>query len=809
MKFTLSWLKDHLRTRASLDKIADTLTLIGLEVEAIENPAERLAQFTVAKVLSAEPHPNADKLKVCRVDTGKEVVQVICGAPNARAGMKGVFAPGGAYVPGIDLTLKKAKIRGVESHGMLCSEREMELSDEHSGIIELPAGAPVGKPFAEVMGLDDPVIEIAITPNRPDCLGVRGVARDLAAAGLGRLKPDPVKKVRGEFPCPVEIDLSFPPGAEDACPVFAGRLIRNVTNGPSPDWVQRRLRAIGLRPINALVDITNYISYDRGRPLHVYDADKLTGTIHARLGRKGERFLALDGKEYDVDEEMCVIADDSGVLGLGGIMGGESTGCTEETRNVFIESAYFDPIRTAKTGRKLQLMSDARYRFERGVDPAYVLPGLEQAAAMVLEFCGGIPSDVAMAGKPPVKKTVIAFPGAPEVKRLTGKRVPDTRITNILEKLGFAVKPRETRKGKYLQVTAPSWRPDVHGTADLVEEVVRIMGVDRFPATPMSRTSGVARPVMTPLQRQVRRARRLLAGRGMVEAVTWSFIPETHAKLFGGGQPELILDNPISVDLSTMRPSLLPGLIQAAQRNRDHGEPHGALFEVGPVYAGAAPEDQKENAAGVRWGLSHLTGSGRFWAERASQVDLFDAKADAMALLAALGVRPDQVQITRQVPDWYHPGRAGAIQQGPKRVFGYFGELHPGLLRKLDVEGPLVGFEIALAALTHLRRKSTSRQALEASDLHPVRRDFAFLLDADVPAEKVVQAARKAERNLIEQVSVFDVFAGPSLGEGKKSLGLEVTLQPRDRSLTDEEIEAISNKIIAAVEKATGGQIRR
>jgi phenylalanyl-tRNA synthetase beta chain len=803
MKFTYAWLKEHLDTKASVDEVADTLTRIGLEVEEVFDPATVLAPFRVAQVLKAEKHPNADKLQICEVDTGTEKLQVVCGAPNARAGLKGVFAPVGSYVPGIDLTLTKAKIRGVESNGMLLSERELELSDEHTGIIELDADAEVGSPAAKALGLDDAVFNVAITPNRPDALGVRGIARDLAAAGLGKLKKDWVKPVKGDFANPIPIELDFDKESASACPIFAGRVVRNVKNGPSPAWLEKRLKAIGLRPINALVDITNYISYDRGRPLHVYDADKLTGAIRARLGRKGETFVALDGKTYEVDADMCVIADDAKVLGLGGVMGGEETGVTEATTNVFIESAYFDPKRTARTGRRLNVQSDARFRFERGVDPDFVVPGLELATALVVELCGGEPSKIEIAGKAPKPNAPFKFdPGL--VARLSGLDLDTREIKHLLEALGIAL----DGKGKQLKAAPPSWRPDITGPADLVEEVVRLVGVDQVPATPMTRAAGVAKPVLTEMQKRQRLTRRLLAARGFVEAVTWSFIAPEHAKLFGGGAPELVLSNPISSELAVMRPSLLPGLITAAQRNRDRGFSDGALFELGQAYRGARPEDQFVAASGVRFGHSALQGSGRHWSGEAPEAGVFAVKADAVAALTALGIDQANITVAREAPAWFHPGRAGALKLGPKTVLGTFGELHPDLLAALKVDAPIAAFELFLDALPAAKRKGTAKPALDASDLQAVRRDFAFLLDRDVPAGDVVRAASSADRALISAVDVFDVFTGQGVPEGKKSLAIEVTLQPRDKTLTDAEIEAVAAKIVTAVVKATGGELR-
>lgn len=806
MKFTLAWLKDHLQTEASLDEIAAKLTLIGLEVEGIEDPAAKLKDFTVARVLEAAPHPNADKLRVCKVDTGKGVVQVVCGAPNARAGLIGVFAAPGVHVPGINVTLGKATIRGVESAGMLCSERELELSTEHSGIIELPERmqAHVGERFADVMALNDPVVEIAITPNRPDCLGVRGIARDLAAAGLGKLKAAAGGYAgEGEFECPIPIKLQFPVGKEDACPVFAGRLIRGVANKASPEWMQRRLRAIGLRPINAAVDVTNYISYDRARPLHVYDADKLHAPIMARLGKGGESFDGLDGKTCEVDETMCVIADKSHVLGLGGIMGGESTGVTEATRAIFIESAYFDPVRTAATGRKTGINSDARYRFERGIDPQSVMTGLNLATKMILEFCGGEPSAAFVAGHVPDNRRAIRFDPA-RVQALTGAKLSNGEIATTLKKLGFTVEG----KAPALSVIPPSWRPDVHGAADLVEEVVRLSGAERIPSVPLPRDPGIAKPVLTAVQKRVLTARRTLAARGLVEAVTWSFIPEAEARRFGGGSDGLRLANPISSEMTDMRPSLLPGLLSAARANANRGFQDAALFEIGQVFRGDKPEDQWNAAGGVRTGTARLAGSGRHWDGEAKPVDVFEAKADALAVLASLGLDTGKLQTARNAPDWYHPGRSGTLQLGPKTVLAHFGEVHPETLKVLDISGPAAVFEVFLDAVPASRRKGTAKGPLIASDFQPVRRDFAFLIDKSVEAAAVLRAAEGAEKPLISRVNIFDVFEGQGVPAGKKSLGVEITLTPLDRTLTEPEIEAVCAKVVAQVKKATGAELR-
>lgn len=809
MKFTLSWLKDHLDTDASLEQIVDKLTMIGLEVEDVVDPAAKLAPFAVAHILEAEKHPDADKLKLCKVEAlvdGKvQVLQVVCGAPNAKAGLRGVFAPPGSTIPANGMVLKPTKIRGVESNGMMCSERELELSEEHDGIIELAGDPAVGTPAAEVLGATDPVIEIAITPNRPDCLGVYGVARDLAAAGLGTLKEKPVPQVADAFESSVKIELAFDGDTVDACPVFAGRMVRGVKNGSSPDWMQTRLKAIGLRPINALVDITNYISYDQGRPLHVYDVSKLSGNIRARLG-KGETFLALDGKEYTAGDGMCVIADDAKVLGFGGIMGGEESGSTETTTDVLIESAYFDPNRTAATGRKTGIVSDARYRFERGIDPASTLAGCDRATAMVMELCGGEASAMEVAGAEPDTRRTISFDPA-RVARLTGVALDVAEISSILTALGFEV----ADAGDRLDVVPPSWRPDVFGEADLVEEVVRIHGLEEVKSTPLAKSHAVADPVLNVLQNRARTARRSLATRGFVEALTWSFIPKAQAELFGGGNAvaDLELANPISSDMSHMRPAILPGLLSAAGRNMARGQRDVMLFEVGQQYAGDQPGDQSNLAVGIRQGTSGLGGSGRHWQGGGEKVSVFDAKADAAALLASLGAKVENLQVAADAPSWYHPGRSGVFRMGPKKVLAHFGELHPKVLDALDVAGPVVAFEVMMDEIPLPKAKPTkSKPALNVSDLQPVRRDFAFVVDQGQEADALVRAAAGADKKLISGVSVFDAFEGGNLGEDKKSLAIEVTLQPSDKTLTDDELEAVSQKIIDAVVKKTGGTLR-
>lgn len=804
MKFTLSWLKDHLDTDATVTALADKLTMIGLEVESIDDKARALAPFTIARVISAEQHPNADRLRVCMVDTGAgDPVQVVCGAPNARAGMKAVFVPPGAYIPGKDMTLSVGKIRGVESRGMLVSEFELKISDEHEGIIDLPADAPVGQNYAQWAKLDDPVIEIKLTPNRADCTGVHGIARDLAAADMGKFIDKSIKPVKGTGACPRKVTLDF--GATPSlCRGFALRLVRGVRNGPSPDWLQRRLAAIGLRPINALVDITNFITYDRGRPLHVFDAAKVRGNLTIRRARPGEQLTALDGKTYALDETMCVIADDAGPESLAGIMGGEATGCSEATTDVLIESALWEPLNIAQTGRKLGINSDARYRFERGVDPAFLVPGLELATRLVLDFCGGTPSEITVVGDPQVPELVINFPLS-ELKRLTGAEFPFPEVRRVLGHLGFLV----SGQARTVKVAVPSWRPDVHGKADIVEEVVRIIGVERVPSTPFERSDKARKAVLTPLQLRTRKARRALAARGMVEAVTWSFVSKPQSELFGGGKAELALANPIAADLSDMRPSLIPGLVAAAQKNADRGFANVALFEVGQIFNGDRPNDQFTAATGVRRALAKASGAGRHWSAKTAEVDCFDAKGDAFAALAAAGAPMQALQVAPAAPAWFHPGRSGTIQIGPQTILGWFGELHPRTLESLDAEGPLVAFELILERIPEPKAKPTrAKPVLDLSPFQPVERDFAFVVDRTVKAADLVRAAQNVDRKLITGVTLFDVYEGAGIEAGKKSIAIAVSIQPREKTMTDEEIDALAGKIAAEVGKRTGGVLR-
>ncbi|MEL7167377.1 MAG: phenylalanine--tRNA ligase subunit beta [Pseudomonadota bacterium] len=798
MKFTLSWLKDHLDTTATVDEITDALTDLGLEVEGVEDRGAALAEFTIGKVLSAEKHPDADRLRVCQVATDEGTKQIICGAPNAREGITVVVAKPGVYVPGIDTTIGVGKIRGIESFGMMASEREMELSDEHDGIIELPSGE-VGERFVDWLAENDPskvdpVIEIAITPNRPDALGVRGIARDLAARGIGTMKPAHQASVEGVFPCPVSVSIDD--DTLDQCPVFFGRLIRGVKNGPSPQWMQDRLRAIGLRPISFLVDVTNYFTYDRNRPLHVFDADKIEGSalrIHRAAG--GETLVGLDEKEYTFDPDMTLISDTEGVESIGGVMGGLRTGCTEETVNVFVEAAYFDPVRTAYTGRALKINSDARYRFERGIDPAFTPDGLDLACEMILEVAGGEASSRVQAGAIP--DTARAYKlNAARVQSLVGMDIPESEQRQTLTALGFRL------EGDMAHV--PSWRPDVMGEADLVEEVARVASLTKLQGKPLPRlTDGVPKPVMTPLQRREQIARRTVAALGYNECVTYSFIDQASAALFGGGTDATRLENPISSDMSHMRPDLLPGLLQAAARNQARGFADLALFEVGPGFQGGEPGEQRLMVSGLLVGHTapkNMHGTGR-------AVDVFDVKADAEAVLGAMGA-PARVQIMRGADSWWHPGRHGKICLGPKKVMGVFGELHPKVLAMMDVKGPAMAFTLWPAEIPQPRSVGASRGALDISDLQAVERDFAFVVDTEVEAMTLVNAALGADKALIEDVRVFDEFIGGSLGEGKKSLAITVRLQPRNKTLKEADIEAVGTKVIEKVAKATGGVLR-
>jgi phenylalanyl-tRNA synthetase beta chain len=794
MKTTLEWLRTHLDTEAEVGETVERLVMLGHDVEAVENRATALEPFTVALVVTAERHPNADRLKVCVVDTARGQVQVVCGAPNARTGMKGVFAPAGTVIPRTGALLKESTIRGVASRGMLCSAYELGLGEDHEGIIEVAPDAPIGIKYAELLGLGDVVIDLKVTPNRADCLGVRGIARDLAARRLGRMKPLDKSPVVGRFSSPIGIAIED----RNACPLFLGRHLRGLKNGQSPDWLRRRLESIGLRPISALVDITNFLTFDLNRPLHVFDAGRLNGDLTVRLAREGETLRALNGQEYTLDGGVTVIADRTGVQSLGGVIGGEATGCTAATTEVFIEAALFDPIRTAATGRRLNIISDARYRFERGLDPAFVGDGLEIATRLMLELCGGEASEVITAGAVPDWRRRYVL-RAERPASLGGLDVPPQESAEILRALGCAVEPLP---GGDLAVEPPPWRGDIEGEADLVEEVLRIKGYDQIPAVPLPRASPLPRPALPPARRRSELVRRALAARGFTEAVTYSFISAREAELFDGGRPALRLVNPISTELDAMRPSLLPGLVAAVGRNADRGYPDAALFEVGPLYRDDTPAGQVLAAAGVRSGQ----GGPKDWRRPPQPVDLFEAKADALAALAAMGAPADGIQTSAEPPAWFHPGRAGILRLG-QTVLGHFGELHPTVIEALGARAPIAGFEVFLDAVPE-PRAARAKAPLQMSVFQPIERDFAFVVDRALPAEALLRAARGVDRKLVAEIRLFDVYEGAGLPLGKKSLAITVRLQPQERTLTDSEIEAFSQRLVAQVEKATGGRLR-
>lgn len=796
MKFTLSWLHDHIATKADLDEIVAYMLKAGLEVEHIENPAEKLAPFTVCKVTAAEPHPDADKLRVCTVDTVDGEKTIVCGAPNARAGMSAIYAGLGTYIPGLDFALDKKprKIRGVESYGMMCSAKELEAGEDADGIIDLTEFYEVGTPAAVALNQQDVTIDFEVTPNRPDWLSVQGIARDLAAAGAGRFIPQEIKKVSGSFDCPVEIELKHP----ESCPMFAGAVVRGVTNGPSPDWMQARLRAVGLQPKNLLVDVTNYVSFDRARPLHVYDAAKLNGAVSARLGKAGETLDALDGKKYEITEDMCVIADRSGVIGLGGVMGGESTAVSDETVDVFIESAWFDPLRTARTGRVAGIISDARYRFERGVDPQSCADGLNLALALILKHGGGAASRGTIAGAMPVRVERVTF--YPEdVTRLTGLVVKPADMKRILKDLDFSVEDA----GDAWYTLPPSWRFDVEQSADIVEEIARLVGYDLLPVASLPEPVGGRKAITTPIQSRIRAARRVMAARGFLEAVTWSFMSKDNAALFGKVNPALTVSNPVASDLNQMRPSIMGNLAVALQRAADRGENAMRLFEAGPIYLGDGPKDQRNMVAALV--RPHKA---RHWDGESKMYDAYAAKADLFAVLDALDQPQERFQISEPSQSHWHPGQGAAVKLGPKVTVAHFGALHPGVLKKLGVDGPLYGFELNLNALPRMKvRPTKTKSVLERAGLTPSRRDLAFVVDASTPAGEISRLARATDKKLITGVEVFDVYTGEGVEDGKKSVAIEVTIQPRDK-MNDEAIQAVMDAVIASVAKGVGGVLR-
>lgn len=794
MKFTLSWLKDHLETTASLDEISATLTAIGLEVEEVVDNGATLKDFVVAEILDAQPHPDADKLQYCDVSDGAQVYKIVCGAPNARKGLKTVLAREGVHIPGGGFTIKKTKIRGLESCGMLCSEDELGIAGDGDGIIELPADAKAGDSAVQAMGLDDPMIEIAITPNRGDCLGVRGIARDLAAAGLGVLKPLIIEQEQGSFKPSVDVRVDVP---ED-CPKFIGCEIRGVKNGPSPDWMQQRLKAIGLRPISALVDITNYLSFNLGRPAHVYDVAKLDGGITVRHGREGESFEALNGKTYAVKPGMTVIADDSKVLGLGGIMGGTASGCDEHTIDVFLEVALFNPLNIAQTGRALQIDSDARYRFERSVDPAGVATGAELAIRYITTLCGGDVSEWCVVGQQPKWQRIITFRPS-RVHSLGGVTVEDARIRHILQHLGFTI---ESAKRDNWVLAVPSYRPDVEGEADIVEEVLRINGYDNIPTEPLP--APATKPAQSFLEKAGGLAKRALAARGFHEMCSWAFMRNTDAAHFAPHNPALLVANPISSELNYMRPSIVPNLLSAAARNKARGLHSLNLFEVGNQFEGIAPEAQRHVAASVRTGDTAPKGAHK----EARPVDVYDAKADALAVLTAAGFDAGKAQVKAEAPAYYHPGRSGTLTLGPKVVLGYFGELHPLVLQQMDYKGRAVASEVFLDAIPAPKGKSSAKPLLQASDYQAVERDFAFLANDNVVAADILKAIRASDQQLIREARIFDIYKGKGVEDGKQSVAVSVTLQAPNRTLTDEEIDGVSRKIVENAQKGFGGTLR-
>lgn len=798
MKFSLSWLKDYLDTDITADALAGVLNSTGLEVEEVINPAETLKAFTVAEVLEANPHPDADKLRVCRVFDGKEELQIVCGAPNARAGIKVVLGKPGDYVPGLDVTLKKTKIRGVDSVGMMCSLRELELGEDHDGIIELPADAPVGTAYVDYAGLDDPVFDVAITPNRQDCLGIYGIARDLAAAGVGTLKPYTVPSLNEAGAAVFTPTIAS--GA--ACMRFAVRSITGVTNGESPAWLKDRLKSVGQKSISKLVDVTNYMTLAFGRPLHVYDADKLSGALTARLAVAGENVEALNGETYTATGVETVIADSAAAQGFGGVIGGALSAVSDETVNVVLEAALFDPVATATTGRTHTINTDSRYRFERGVDPAFLDDGMAIAAAMIQELCGGTVSQMADAGSTPAWAKTVAFNPA-RVASLGGMQLEDARIQDILTKLGFGVDASNLP----WQVSVPSWRSDVDGPADLVEDVLRIEGIDKIASVALPPRAHKAGQTLSERQKRARVARRTLAARGAFEAVTWSFVSRAHAALFGGGSEALVVDNPISSELDCMRPSTLPGLVLAAQRNKDRGAESVSLFEVGPLYLGDGEKDQRLSAGIIR----AFKAGARHWSEAQAPFSLYDVRADVEAVLSGLGLDASKLQIfddAGAADGVFHPGRSGSFRLGAKNIIARFGELHPRLLKAMDVAGPMMAAEIDLDALPAKRRKSTAKDVLALSNLQAVERDFAFVVKADVRVQELLKAVRGADKVFISDVSVFDVYEGKGVEEGHKSLALSVTLTPQDKTLTDADIEAVSAKVIAAAEKSVEAKLR-
>ena len=792
MKFTLSWLKQHLETNSDIETILKKLTNIGLEVESSYNPSEALNGFIAAKIISTKPHPDADRLQLCLIDTGTEEIEIVCGAKNAKEGLTTIYAPVGSTIPASGMKLKKAKIRGIESSGMLCSEKELNLGDDSEGITELSGQISPGTSISKALDINDTYVEIAITPNRPDCLGIRGIARDLAAAGLGELiKEKQIKISTSKENLPVFIDAE---NNFKGCTIFAGRLIKNITNNKSPDWLVKRLESIGVKSINCLVDITNFINFDRGRPLHVYDANKINNKIGARDAKVGEKILALDGKDYELKSGMCVIADDEKVLGIGGIMGGNESGSTIETNDVFIESAYFDPIKTALSGRALNIISDSRYRFERGVDPEYVIEGLNLATQMILDLCGGEAGEISLVDNLKFQPKKIKF-DPKLVNKLTGIEIPNDKIVKILESLGFDI-------SNSWNVVVPSWRPDIYGEADLVEEIVRIFGLDNIESEPLLNLDQPTKPILTKKQKQIKMIKRSIASKGLMETISYSFINNKESLNFGGGSSSLKIVNPISDELSEMRPTPLASLVSIADENFKKGYTDIGIFEVGPGFLGVEQDEQITIASGLRIGTHRSEGSGKDW-QGFQKVSVFDAKEDVISVLELLNLNLESHKVERTAPDHYHPGRSGQIVTGGGDILASFGELHPKIIKTKDFK-VAVAFEIYIDAINKQKIKSNLKIAPEISNLQPLKRDFSFVVSSDTEAQTIINAAKQSDQSFIKDVKIFDQF----LGENEKSIAIEVIIQPKEVTLTDEQIESISKKIIKSVEDKTKGKLR-
>ena len=792
MKFTLSWLKQHLETNSDIETILKKLTNIGLEVESSYNPSEALNGFIAAKIISTKPHPDADRLQLCLIDTGTEEIEIVCGAKNAKEGLTTIYAPVGSTIPSSGMKLKKAKIRGIESSGMLCSEKELNLGDDSEGITELSDQISPGTSISKALDINDTYVEIAITPNRPDCLGIRGIARDLAAAGLGELiKEKQIKISTSKENLPVFIDAE---NNFEGCTIFAGRLIKNITNNQSPDWLVKRLESIGIKSINCLVDITNFINFDRGRPLHVYDANKINNKIGARDAKVGEKILALDGKDYELKPGMCVIADNEKVLGIGGIMGGNESGSTIETNDVFIESAYFDPIKTALSGRALNIISDSRYRFERGVDPEYVIEGLNLATQMILDLCGGEAGEISLVDNLKFQPKKIKF-DPKLVNKLTGIEIPNDKIVKILESLGFDI-------SNSWNVVVPSWRPDIYGEADLVEEIVRIFGLDNIESEPLLNLDQPTKPILTKKQKQIKMIKRSIASKGLMETISYSFINNKESLNFGGGSSSLKIVNPISDELSEMRPTPLASLVSIADENFKKGYTDIGIFEVGPGFLGVEQDEQITIASGLRIGTHRSEGSGKDW-QGFQKVSVFDAKEDVISVLELLNLNLESHKVERTAPDHYHPGRSGQIVTGGGDILASFGELHPKIIKTKDFK-VAVAFEIYIDSINKQKIKSNLKIAPEISNLQPLKRDFSFVVSSDTEAQTIINTAKQSDKSFIKDVKIFDQF----LGENEKSIAIEVIIQPKEVTLTDEQIESISKKIIKSVEDKTKGKLR-